>query len=88
MFKRLLWLTIGAGFGFGMSFWIVRMVRERIDRYSPERVSGDVAKAVRDLGRDVRAAVSEGATAMRQREAELRRQLEGPRAPAALVRDR
>jgi hypothetical protein len=75
MFKRLLWLVIGAGFGFGVSFWVVRFVRTTVERYTPERVSSDLAGALRDLGQDVRAAVAEGREAMREREAELRDEL-------------
>lgn len=75
MFKRLFWLVIGAGFGFGMSFWITRVVRERIARYSPEQISADLAGAIKSLGRDLREAVEAGAEAMRDKEAELREQL-------------
>ena len=75
MFKRLLWLVIGAGFGFGVSFWVVRFVRTTVERYTPERVSSDLAGALRDVGKDLRAAVAEGREAMREREAELRDQL-------------
>ena len=76
MFKRLFWLIIGAGFGFGMSFWLTRMVRERIARYSPDQISADLAGAVRGLGRDLRSAVEAGAEAMRDKEAELREKVE------------
>lgn len=72
MLKRLLWLVAGAGFGFGMSFWITRAVREKVARFSPENMSAELAKAVRELGKDVRAAVSEGVEGMKDREAELR----------------
>lgn len=75
MLKRLFWLVAGAGFGFGMSFWVMRAVRERVARFSPEHASGELAKAVRGLGRDLRAAASEGVEAMREREAELREQV-------------
>jgi hypothetical protein len=82
MFKRLFWLVVGAGFGFGVSFWLMRFVRETITRYAPERVSSDIAGALRNLGQDIRAAVAEGRDAMREREAELRAQLD-VRAPVA-----
>jgi len=72
MFKRLFWLVVGAGFGFGMSFWVTRVVRETVERYTPERVSNDLANAVRGLRTDLRAAVAEGRDGMREREAELR----------------
>ena len=76
MFRRLFWLVIGAGFGFGVSFWLMRFVRSTVERYSPERVSDDLAEAIRSFGKDLRAAVSEGREAMRERETELRAELE------------
>ena len=75
MFKRLFWLLVGAGFGFGMSFWVVRAVRQTVERYTPERVSNDLAAAWRGFGQDLRLAAEEGRDAMREREAELRAQL-------------
>ena len=72
MFKRLFWLAIGLGLGFGMSFWFMRFVRETVERYKPERVSQDLAGAISKLGDDLRSAVSEGRMAMREREEELR----------------
>lgn len=76
MFKRLLWLMIGAGFGFGVSFWLMRFVRQTVDRYTPERVSSDLAGALRAFGDDLRAAVADGREAMREREAEIRSELQ------------
>jgi hypothetical protein len=76
MFRRFFWLIIGAGFGFGMSFWLMRFVRETVDRYSPERISADLSGAMRSLGTDIRAAVADGRDAMREREAELRADLD------------
>ena len=67
MFRRLFWLVIGAGFGFGVSFWFMRFVRETVDRYRPERVSADLAGAISKFGADLRAAVAEGREAMRER---------------------
>jgi len=81
--KRLFWLLAGAGFGFGMSFWITRAVREKLARLSPENVSAELAKAIRDLGKDLRAAVSEGVEGMKDREVELREALEPGRAPTS-----
>lgn len=79
MFRRLFWLIMGAGFGFGMSFWLTRFVRQTAARYSPERVSADLAGAIRGLGTDLRAAVAEGREAMREREEELRAEVAGRR---------
>ena len=79
MFKRLFWAMLGAGFGFGVSFWLMRFVRETVNRYTPERVSADLAGAMRSLGTDLRAAVAEGREAMREREDEIRSELERSR---------
>ena len=76
MFKRLFWLVIGAAFGFGVSFWLMRFVRETVQRYTPERVSADLAGALKQFGADLRAAVEEGREAMREAEADLREKLE------------
>jgi hypothetical protein len=76
MFKRLFWMMFGVGLGFGLAFWLSRVLKQTAERYSPERVSGDVADGLRRLGSDVRAAVTEGREAMREREAQLRAELE------------
>lgn len=72
MFRRLFWLVMGAGFGFGMSFWVTRRLKETAARYAPERITNDISSSVRGFGSDVRTAVAEGRLAMREREAELR----------------
>jgi hypothetical protein len=69
VFKRLFWLTMGAGFGFGASFWVTRTVRSTVARLSPARVSNDLTSTVR-------AAVAEGRAAMVERERELRAEVE------------
>ncbi len=79
MFKRLFWLVVGVAFGFGMSFWLMRFLRETVDRYRPERVSQDLASAVGRLGADVRAAVREGRLAFAEREEELRAEVAAQR---------
>lgn len=76
MFKRFFWLITGAGFGFGMSFWLTRMMREAVERYMPKRVSVEMGRVVRGFGADVRAAVSEGRTEMAESEARLRADVE------------
>ena len=79
MFKRLFWLALGLGAGFGLSFWFMRFLRETVDRYRPERVSQDLAGAISKLGDDVRAAVREGRLAMAEREEELRADVDAQR---------
>ena len=75
MIRRLFWVALGLGMGLGMSFWFVRFLRETAARYAPERLSADLAAAVRALGRDVADVVREGREDMRAREAELRARL-------------
>lgn len=81
MFKRLFWLVIGAGFGFGVSFWLMRFVRKTMTRYSPERVSTDMAGALKRFGEDLRAVATEAREGMREAEEELRAKLEPGRQP-------
>ena len=75
MFRRLFWLVLGAGFGFGLSFWLMRFVRRTAERYSPDRLSADLAQAARGVREDLKRAAAEGREAMRDREAQLRDEL-------------
>ena len=61
MFKRLFWLIVGAAAGFTGSYWIQQRVKRTVDRFAPD-----------NLQADAKAAVVEGRTAARAREAELR----------------
>ena len=81
MFKRLFWLTTGAGFGFGMSLWVQRTVKRTAARYSPQRVSGGLTRTVKGYAGELKAAVDEGREAMREREAVLKG-ANGSRTPA------
>jgi hypothetical protein len=65
MFKRLFWFLVGFVLGLGSSWVVTRRVRRVAARYVP-------AQVVDRWGGTVRAAVDEGRTAMRDREAELR----------------
>lgn len=78
MFKRLLWLVIGASFGFGSSFWVFRSLRRAVDRYRPVRLAAGAAGGVRQLGADAAYALSEGRKGMREKEAALRFELGEP----------
>ena len=76
MFRRVFWFGMGAGMGFGTSFWLTRWVRETAARYAPQTVGTQVSTAVKGLGQDLRDAVAEGRSAMRERERDLRLQVE------------
>ena len=65
MFRRFFWLVLGFALGSASSFAVTRRLRRVAGRYVP----AEVADRFRT---NVRAAVSEGRSAMRVREAELR----------------
>jgi len=75
VFKRLFWLGIGVTLGFGSSWWLTRMVKQRLEQLLPQQLRANVATKARSAGNDVRAAVADGRQAMRQQEAALRAQL-------------
>lgn len=75
MFKRLFWLSVGAAAGFTGSVWAQRRVKRALERYLPDRVAHQVHASARSFGADLRAAASEGRTAMREREESLRSHL-------------
>ncbi len=81
MFKRLLWLSIGASLGFGTSWWVTRTVKQKIERYMPARLTAGLADKARSVGGDVRASVADGRQAMRDREDALRAQVDARYAP-------
>jgi len=81
VFKRLFWLTVGVTLGSSGSFWLMRKVRQTVERFTPQRLTQDVATGARSFGAELRAAVDEGRSGMRQREAELRVGLERRQAP-------
>lgn len=75
MFKRIIWMGTGMAVGAGSAFWAKRKVTDTVERYLPEQVAERAAVQARDLGRTVREAATEGRSAMREREAELRAQV-------------
>ncbi len=79
MFRRLFWLVVGAAFGFGVSFWLMRAVREAAAKYTPAGVTDTLGGAIRQLGTDLREAVAEGRAAMAETEERIRAEVEGPR---------
>ena len=80
MLKRLRWLLLGMGVGASASVWAQRRVKLLLRSYTPPEVAARAAKRSTELaGRkagDVRTAFAEGRQAMREREAELRHQID------------
>jgi hypothetical protein len=79
VFKRLLWLGIGASLGFGSSWWVTRTVRHKIEQLTPTRLTEGAAQKARSVSRELRAAVADGRQAMHDQEEVLRAQLEAHR---------
>ncbi|MCU1455779.1 MAG: hypothetical protein JWN46_3925 [Acidimicrobiales bacterium] len=76
MFKRVIWVGTGMAIGATSAFWAKHKVTKTVERYLPDQVAERAASSAKDLGRTVRGAASEGRQAMREREAELRAQVE------------
>lgn len=72
MLRRIFWFAVGIGFGAGLSWWATRALRRTAEKYAPDRVAGELSKSVGRLGAELKAAVSEGREAMRERERELK----------------
>jgi hypothetical protein len=76
MLRRARWFGAGAALGIGASVWAQRKLRTATSKYRPGRLATTATGKARAWPGDVRSAVLEGRTVMRQREAELRRGLE------------
>lgn len=72
MFKRLRWLTLGAGLGAGASLWLQRRLRSLLDRYAPVRGTATALGAARQMRRDLRTAWRDGKRQMHDAEQRLR----------------
>jgi hypothetical protein len=80
------WFGAGAALGIGASVWAQRKMKAAAARYKPAGLAGNALDRARGWPTHVRAAFDDGRTTMREREAELRRQVEqtsAPRPPAA-----
>ena len=76
MFKRFFWLTVGLTIGYATSFWLMRTVRRTVERLTPQRISHDLVAGAKSFAGELTAALDEGRDVMRQREAELRAELD------------
>jgi len=76
VFKRIIWMGVGATAGVGASVWANRQVKRTVARLAPDALSREVAGRARTLGRDLADALVEGRQAMREREAELQAKLD------------
>jgi hypothetical protein len=80
VFKRARWIVMGMGFGASASVWAQRRLKRWLRSYTPPEVAARAAqRTTQAAGRtagEVRTALAEGRQAMRQREAELRAEVD------------
>ena len=87
MFKRVTWFVAGAVAGASGSVYARRKAKAAATKYRPVAIARNTAVRVKGRASDVVEAVRDGRTAMREREVELREQLdERPPAPARPLR--
>ena len=85
MFKRVIWLGLGAAAGSAGTVWTQRKVKEQIDRARPSAILDRARSGVGELRDTLGAAIEEGRTAMRDSEREMRGDVgrrAAPRTPA------
>ncbi|HMQ26231.1 MAG TPA: hypothetical protein PKA98_09605 [Acidimicrobiales bacterium] len=89
MLKRLRWFVLGVVTGVAGTVWALAYGRSKVQELTPAHVAGELASKARTRLDDVRAAIFEGRLAMRERESELRSELDrergGPPARPALT---
>jgi hypothetical protein len=78
-------MAAGAALGFGASVWVQRKLKAAAAKYRPAGLAGTAVEKARAWPGEVRAAIDEGRTTMRQREAELRGGLDEPAAASRAV---
>ena len=76
MLSRARWLGAGVAFGAAASLWTERKVKMAAAKYQPAGLAGIAVEKARGWPGQVRAAIEEGLTTMRQRETELRQELD------------
>ena len=76
MFARVRWLGAGAALGVGATVWTQRKIKVAAAKYRPSGLAGTAVDKARSWPGEMRAAIDEGRTTMRLREAELRHGLE------------
>ena len=79
MLKRARWFLMGVVAGVAGTVWALVHGRAKVQELTPAHVAGELASKARTRLDDVRAAIFEGRLAMREREAELRSELERER---------
>jgi hypothetical protein len=88
VFRRARWLGAGAALGFAASVWAQHKLKAAAARYRPAGAAGNAVNRARSWPTHLRAAIEEGRSTMRAREAELRNGLVRPPTPSKNVSGR
>jgi hypothetical protein len=75
--RRIFWLALGLGAGATAAVLAARWAKRQGQKVAPANIGRQVSGAASDFGRLVRTALAEGRQAMADREAEIRRDLDG-----------
>jgi len=71
--RRLFWLAVGLGAGAVGAVMTMRFARKQAEKVAPSRIAREAKGGVMDLAKRVSESIAEGERAMREREAQLRR---------------
>jgi hypothetical protein len=74
--RRLFWVALGLGAGAASAIIASRFVRRQTAKVAPATIAREARGSVVDLAKLVSESINEGKVAMRQRELELRSELE------------
>jgi hypothetical protein len=75
--RRIFWLALGLGAGATAAVIAARWAKRQGQKVAPANIGRQVSRGASDVGRLVRTALAEGRQAMADREAEIRRELDG-----------
>jgi hypothetical protein len=74
--RRLFWVALGLGAGVAGAIMTMRFARRQAERVAPANIARQAKGGIMDIARRVSESIAEGDRAMRERERELRRDLE------------
>ncbi|OFW78705.1 MAG: hypothetical protein A2Z48_10085 [Actinobacteria bacterium RBG_19FT_COMBO_70_19] len=74
--RRLFWIAVGLGAGAVGAIMTMRFARRQAQKVAPSRIAREAKGGIMDLAKLVSESVAEGQRAMREREGELRGDLQ------------
>ena len=74
--RRLFWIALGLGAGIAGAVMTMRFARRQAQKVSPSHLAREAKGGIMDFAKLVSESITEGERAMREKEQELRRDLE------------